>query len=181
MPTTQIHFYPPRSRSTSNMSFFPFWLKFNDFLQETLWISTPGTIKDKICRHTTLECKEKFSPLPPSLYLWADVILMFAGGVQQLGPGQWHSKTGCLKLPRLGTSSPGALRPRVQPAHGPEEQVTDLAREAAVGFNYGSCLLRLGSFFRGTSSFSFQITCFSCQPGKFVTVNFQTSWNQPPH
>lgn len=46
------------------------------------------------------------------------------------GPGQWHSKTGCLKLPRLGTSSPGAPQPRVQPAPSPEERITDLAREA---------------------------------------------------
>lgn len=63
------------------------------------------------------------------LVLLADVILQSAGGVQQPGPGQWHSKTGCLKLPRLGTSSPGAPRPRVQPAPSPEERITDLARE----------------------------------------------------
>ena len=63
------------------------------------------------------------------LVLLADVILQSAGGVQQPRPGQWHSKTGCLKLPRLGTSSPGAPRPRVQPAPSPEERITDLARE----------------------------------------------------
>lgn len=39
-------------------------------------------------------------------------------------------KTGCLKLPRPGTSSPGAPQPRVQPAPSPEERITDLAREA---------------------------------------------------
>lgn len=45
------------------------------------------------------------------------------------GPGQWRSKTGCLKLPRLGTSSPGAPQWRVQPAPSTEERITALARE----------------------------------------------------
>lgn len=39
-------------------------------------------------------------------------------------------KTGCVELPRPGTSSPGAPQPRVQPAPSLEERVTDLARGA---------------------------------------------------
>lgn len=45
-------------------------------------------------------------------------------------PANGTPKTGCLKLPRPGTSSPGAPQPRVQPAPSPEERITDLAREA---------------------------------------------------
>lgn len=46
-----------------------------------------GIIHDNISRHTTLECKETFLLRPSSPCLWADVILMFAGGVQQ--PRSW--------------------------------------------------------------------------------------------
>lgn len=52
---------------------------------------------------------------------WRAAALVLANGTP---------KTGCLKLPRPGTSSPGAPQPRVQPAPSPEERITDLAREA---------------------------------------------------
>lgn len=52
---------------------------------------------------------------------WRAAALILANGTP---------KTGCLKLPRPGTSSPGAPQPRVQPAPSLEERIRDLAREA---------------------------------------------------
>lgn len=49
---------------------------------------------------------------------------------EALVPASDTPTTGCVKLPRPGTSSPGAPQPRVQTAPSLEEGITDLAREA---------------------------------------------------